>query len=150
MSPEEQRQPERRGRTQEIINTLLGERRQLLVAFCQVAGLEPRKPNKPVRTLIREFCQVLMDYAAAVHFELYTRVAEGKERRGQVLKIAKESYPTIAAITQRAVDFNDKYDKAPGDPPDEAMQDDLSRLGEDLALRFELEDQLFKALLERG
>jgi regulator of sigma D len=150
MSPEEPRQAERRGRTQEIIDSLLAERRELLVLFYQAAGLEPRRPNKSVGTLIREFCQVLVDYAAAVHFELYTRVAEGNERRGHVLQVAKDSYPTIAAITQRAVDFNDKYEKGPGDTPDEVLQDELSRLGEDLALRFELEDSLFKALLQRG
>ncbi len=150
MSLEKGRQRERRSRTREIINGLLAERQDLLVSFCRVAGLEPHRENKPVNMLVKEFCQVLVDYAAAVHFELYTRVAEGKERRGQVLKIAQESYPTIAAITQRAVDFNDKYEGSSGDAVADTLAEDLSKLGEELALRFELEDELFRALLERG
>ena len=81
--------------------------------------------------------------------ELYARVAEGKERRAEVLRIAKESYPRIAEITQRAVDFNDKYDRSEDDPASGALEADLSRLGEELAVRFELEDQLFRALLTR-
>ena len=150
MSLKKGRQHERRNRTREIIDGLLAERQDLLVSFCRVAGVEPHRENKPVNIRMKEFCQVLVDYAAAVHFELYTRVAEGKERRGQVLKIAQESYPTIAAITQRAVDFNDKYEGTSADAVAPGLADDLSKLGEDLALRFELEDKLFQALLERG
>lgn len=149
MSAEQEPQSERRGRTREIINDLVNERQQLLVAFCRVAGLQPHGQDRSLGAQLKEFCQVLVDYAAAVHFELYARVAEGKERRAEVLRIAKESYPRIAEITQRAVDFNDKYDHADDDPVNTALEADLSRLGEELAVRFELEDQLFRALLAR-
>ena len=149
MSAKEKIHSERRSRSREIIDSLLAERQQLLVAFCQVAGLRPHEGTKPVGALLREFCQILVDYAAAVHFELYARVAEGKERRAQVLKAAEESYPIVAGITQRAVDFNDKYDKVEDDAMADSLEADLSRLGEELALRFELEDRLFRALLDR-
>ena len=149
MSAEKQTQSERRSRTRKIINGLVNERQQLLVAFCQVAGLEPHGHDGRFGTPLKEFCQILVDYAAAVHFELYARVAEGKERRAEVLRIAKESYPKIAEITQQAVDFNDKYDQTSADAATGSLQADLSRLGEQLAMRFELEDQLFTALLTR-
>ncbi|MDJ0863703.1 MAG: Rsd/AlgQ family anti-sigma factor [Gammaproteobacteria bacterium] len=149
MSAEQKAPSERRGRTREIINDLVNERQQLLVAFCRVAGLQPHGQDGTLGAHLKEFCQVLVDYAAAVHFELYARVAEGKERRAEVLRIAKESYPRIAEITQRAVDFNDKYDRSEDDPASGALEADLSRLGEELAVRFELEDQLFRALLTR-
>ena len=149
MSAEQQARTERRSRTREIINDLVNERQQLLVAFCRVAGLEPHGEEGSPGAHLKEFCQVLVDYAAAVHFELYARVAEGKERRAEVLRIAKESYPKIAEITQRAVDFNDRYDRSADDPVSAALETDLSRLGEELAVRFELEDQLFRALLAR-
>ena len=149
MSAEQESASERRGRTREIINDLVNERQQLLVAFCRVAGLKPHGHDGTLGTHLKEFCQVLVDYAAAVHFELYARVAEGKERRAEVLRIAKESYPRIADITQRAVDFNDKYERSADEPAGAALEADLSRLGEELAVRFELEDQLFRALLAR-
>ncbi len=149
MSAEQKSPSERRGRTREIINDLVNERQQLLVAFCRVAGLQPHGQDGTLGAHLKEFCQVLVDYAAAVHFELYARVAEGKERRAEVLRIARESYPRIAEITQRAVDFNDKYDRSAEDPASGSLEADLSRLGEELAVRFELEDQLFQALLTR-
>ncbi len=149
MSADQEARSERRSRTREIINDLVNERQQLLVAFCRVAGLLPHGHDGSFGKHLKEFCQVLVDYAAAVHFELYARVAEGKERRAEVLKIAKESYPRVAEITQRAVDFNDKYDHTADEPPPSSLEADLSRLGEELAVRFELEDQLFRALLAR-
>ena len=150
MSVQKRTPSERRSRTRDIVNDLVSERQQLLVAFCRVSGLEPHGHDRSIGTHLREFCQVLVDYAAAVHFELYARVAEGKERRAEVLKIARESYPRVAEITQRAVDFNDKYDRISDDTPTASLQADLSRLGEELAMRFELEDQLFRALLARN
>ena len=149
MSAKQDPKSERRNRTREIINDLVNERQQLLVAFCRVAGLQPHGQDGAPGAHLKEFCQVLVDYAAAVHFELYARVAEGKERRAEVLRIAKESYPRIAEITQRAVDFNDKYDGTNDEPAPSSLEADLSRLGEELAVRFELEDQLFRALLAR-
>jgi len=150
MSGSQQPHTERRSRTREIIDNLVAERQELLVSFCRLAGVEPHPQDKPAGVALKEFCQVLVDYSAAVHFEVYTRVAEGKERREPVLRIAKESYPRIAEITQRAVDFNDEYADADDDPLSGPLQEDLSRLGEELALRFEIEDRLFNALLSRG
>jgi regulator of sigma D len=48
------------------------------------------------------------------------------------------------------VDFNDKYDAALPTFSVERLGDDLSRLGEQLAGRFELEDALIRLLQERG
>lgn len=150
MSGSQQPHTERRSRTRETIDNLLAERQELLVSFCRLAGVEPQPEDKPPGAALKEFCQILVDYTAAIHFEVYTRVAEGKERRELVLGIAKESYPRIAEITQRAVDFNDEYADVGDDPPSGSLQEDLSRLGEEMALRFELEDKLFHALLSRG
>jgi regulator of sigma D len=46
------------------------------------------------------------------------------------------------------VDFNDKYDAAGDAFSVEPLADDLSRLGENLAARFELEDALIQLLRE--
>ena len=140
---------ERRSRTSDTINKLLAERQQLLVSFCRVAGLEPYTLDKSLLTLLREFCQVLVDYVATVHFELYTRIDEGTERRAGVAAVAEQVYPRIAETTEMAVDFNDKYEVVNQEKLAQSLSEDLSRLGQAFASRFELEDRLFTALVER-
>ncbi len=147
--PAETVSEERRNRTQQIVDNLLAERQQLLVAYCRVAGLEPYSLDKPVLTRLREFSQVLVDYVATVHFELYTRIDEGRERRASVIQVAEKVYPRVAEATDVAVDFNDKYELVNQEKLTQSLSEDLSRLGQVLAERFELEDQLFSALLQR-
>jgi regulator of sigma D len=140
---------ERRGRTREVIEKLLAERQQLLVAFCEVAGLEPFHPDTPVRRLLQRFCQLLVDYVAMIHFELYNRIAEGTERRARVLHSAAEIYPRLASTTDWAVEFNDRYEVLTPEKLAKGLAQDLSAAGNILAERFELEDRLFEALLAR-
>ncbi len=147
MATEHDNQPERRTGSRELVDNLLKERQQLLVRFCQLAGLEPYTPDKPVATRLQDFCQILVDYLAAVHFELYTRFSDGRERRQAVLNVADTHYSRITLTTEHAVDFNDKYEKINWSTVLETLPDDLSELGEVLAARFELEDRLFAALL---
>ncbi len=135
---------ERRGGTHLTIEKLMAERSEMLTLFCRVAGLEPFEHYRgkiPAKELLQEFCQVLVDYLAAGHFSLYERVANGTERRRSVADLAAQYYSRISDSTQAALDFNDKYD---GENFEIAMsfQDDLSRLGEILAGRIEMEDRL--------
>ena len=143
---------ERRERTKQTIAKLLRERQQVLVLFCQVAGLEPYTPDKhkPVLARLQEFCQLLVDYSAFGHFEIYDRIGRGEERRAHVARVAEEVYPRIVETTNAAVAFNDKYD--PSDHPLslERLAADLSMLGQSLATRIEMEDRLIAVLLERA
>ncbi len=146
----EARVRERRQGTQDTISKLLEERRDVLVRFCRVAGLEPFTAAAPTLELLQEFCQLLIDYSAFGHFEIYERIANGRERRGQVIKIAEDVYPRIAEASEIAVDFNDRYDTGGGKVPDlTGLSDDLSQLGEELAIRIEMEDKIVAALLAR-
>lgn len=137
---------ERRSGTQDIIAKLTAERTETLVLFCRVAGLEPYTTDKPVQDLLPEFCQVLVDYIAAGHFALYERILKGQERRQTVIRLAEELYPRIAETTDIAVDFNDKYDCEDHCEVLDSLSQDLSRLGEALATRAEIEDKLISAL----
>jgi regulator of sigma D len=141
---------ERRGQTRELIQKLLAERQALLVAFCEVAGLEPFHPDKPVRGLLQRFCQLLVDYVAAVHFELCTRIDEGFERRSSVRQAAAEVLPRISSTTDTVVEFNDRYEVLTPEKLARGLSEDLSEMGRVLATRFELEDRLFEALLVRA
>lgn len=141
---------ERRTGTKRLVARLTADRAEMLALFCQVAGLEPfkqHKPDKPPHELLQEFCQVLVDYIAAGHFSLYERIVNGKERRKDTAKLAEQLYPRIKETTDVAMDFNDKYDFEKKHEISDDLQNDLSKLGEELALRIELEDKLLKALL---
>jgi regulator of sigma D len=140
---------ERRTGTRTTIDHLVAERTEMLTLYCRVAGLEPFEHNRgknPGRELLREFCQVLVDYLAAAHFSLYDRIASGNERRRKVADLAAQLYPRIAESTQVALDFNDKYDSHDFEA-NGGLHDDLSRLGELLAARIEVEDQLIAEML---
>ncbi len=145
MDKKDQLQP--RNRTRELINNMLTQRQEVLVLLCKVTGLIPFMPNKPVKEVLEEFCQVLMDYIAAAHFGLYQRIAEGTERRQTVMNLAKDIYPRIHHSTQLAVDFNEKYETLEEDGFLKTLPNDLSNLGEVLATRIELEDRLIGAML---
>ena len=140
---------ERRQGSQDLVAKLIKERTEMLVTFCRLAGIEPYTVEKSVQKLIQEFCQILVDYVAAGHFALYERILEGKERRQEVAAIAGNIYTRIAQSTQNALDFNDKYDCGDHCTELDSLSQDLSRLGEDLAMRIELEDRLLSAMSRR-
>ncbi len=137
---------ERRSGTQEMVAKLTAERTQMWVLYCQAAGMEGFVRHKPLPQLLQEFCQILIDYIASGHFVLYERIANGKERRKPVSDLAAQLYPRIAQSTQAALDFNDRYDSEDQCEHAETLAEDLSKLGEELAIRIELEDKLIKAL----
>jgi regulator of sigma D len=66
-----------------------------------------------------------------------------------VLRVANRIYPDFVAASDAAVAFNDKYDISDHTQKLDALAKDLSRLGEELAVRIELEDQLLATMLAR-
>lgn len=139
--------PDRRSGSRSLVTRLLQERRDMLVLFCRVAGLDPFPHGERTRQLLQEFCQILVDYVAAAHFSLYERILNGTERRQSLVRLAQTLYPRIEACTETAIVFNDKYDCEDRCRDLSLLPDDLSELGEALALRIELEDQLISRIL---
>ena len=150
---------DRRGRIETTVNSLINERQQVLVAYGKLAGLksfddlggEDEDNEKKVRAAeVRTFLQLLMDYTALGHFEIYQRIIEGKERRRAVKEASDRVYPGIATTTDFIVDFNDKYDRfAATEEEMVSFADDISSIGEVLATRGELEDEILDALQKR-
>lgn len=146
---------DRRERLQNTIDSLIKLRQDVVVSYCKLSGvstfdkrdIEDHSINaKQLRT----FCQIMVDYTAMGHFEVYQRIIEGKERRVAVKQISDEVYPAIAETTDFLVDFNDKYDAFEGSKDDiEMLSKDLSRLGQIIAIRGELEDQILDALQQK-
>jgi regulator of sigma D len=137
----------RRTRQSHTINSLLQERQQVLVSMCELAELEAGEiPSETVIHNLRNFNQQLVDYTALGHFEIYERIIDGKERRGNIKLVADRVYPSISDSTRLFVDFNDKYEGA--DDPDSLLNlyHDLSSIGEAMAERIESEDMLLREI----
>lgn len=149
MTMSEAQETDRRGRTQEMIRKLLSERQEMLSMFCRVAGLEPYNDSSPGTDVLQEFCQVLVDYSAFGHFEIYERIVSGRERRVKVVEVARDVYPRIAEASEVAVEFNDKYDASDHALDLQQLDRDLGKLGEELAVRIEMEDRIIQALTSR-
>jgi regulator of sigma D len=137
----------RRTRQTQTINSLLNERQQVLVIMCELAELESSDlPPESVIDNLRRFNQQLVDYTALGHFEIYERIIDGKERRGNIKKVADRVYPSISQTTQLFVDFNDKYEGADDSESIVNLYEDLSHIGEAMAERIESEDMLLREI----
>ncbi|MBL1141966.1 MAG: Rsd/AlgQ family anti-sigma factor [Proteobacteria bacterium] len=139
---------ERRGGSQELIQHMLKERNQLLTLLLEVSSDSSHKESERLVTDLEEFVQVLVDYIAAGHFGLYDRISEGRERRKAISDLAMEVYPRIEQSTQIALAFEEKYNPDNENRELEHFPQDVSVLGEELATRIELEDQLIQLMLE--
>ena len=115
--------------------------------MCELAELESGEvPPVTVMHNLRNFNQQLVDYTALGHFEIYERIIDGKERRGNIKLVADSLYPLISGTTQLFVDFNDKYEGI--DEPESLtnLYRDLSSIGEAMAERIEYEDKLLREI----
>jgi len=140
---------ERWGGVNDLIDRWLNERQELLVLYVAIKGLKPFSPREtPLSVKVQAFCQVLMDYCSAGHFEVYEQlIKEAQEFDDGGIELARRHYPRLEDITDKCVAFNDKFDSA--EHCIENLSDlakDLSELGELLEERFQLEDDLIENL----
>ena len=129
----------------DLIVKLLAERQEVLVLLNELVQLKPYREAARVQPVLQQFCQVLVDYVALGHFEVYQCIddnASDSEHCRRVKALAKELFPPISATTERAIAFNDRYDTSQYCRVLDTLCQDLSQLGEDLATRIELEDRL--------
>jgi regulator of sigma D len=141
---------ERRARTRKEIKQLIAERNNVLSEFYNLASqAEAAQDPDVILDSLQEFCQDLVDYLATGHFEIYRRIEEGDERRDEMLQLARDIYDRITGTTQIAIAFNDLYDTSSNFDPAVIQQlpDQLSRLGQELATRIDLEDRFINTLL---
>lgn len=143
---------DRRERLRSTIEALIKLRQDVSRSYAMLAGIsaiEQRnsEPCKVDHAHLRRFCQIMVDYTAMGHFEVYQRIIEGKERRQAVKDAAADVYPAIAETTDHLVDFNDQYENFNASADEiERLAGDLPRLGEIIVMRGKLEDQILAAL----
>ncbi len=150
------------GGSHSAIDTWLNERQKLLVHYCKLVGTEKNSQKNenplPNHDEIVLFCQVMMDYISAGHFEVYEQIVKACKVNGEQSKaLATELYPRIDNTTDTALCFNDKYadldsEENQGKSADEIFADfeeDLAMVGQALEERFGLEDELIDTLYNK-
>jgi len=134
---------ERWGGVHLLIDRWLHERHALINAY---DGLQVERGDE-ARQPLQRFCEYLVDYVSAGHFEIYEQLLAEAEAFGDVraIELARQIYPRIETITQAALGFNDRCEKGDclGSP---GLAEDFKQLGKLLHERFELEDCLIEVL----
>lgn len=129
------------------IDAWLNERQQVLVEYCQLAGLTADRTQGqhalPSTEQRASFCELLMDYVSAGHFEVFDIMAyedpDGEQLREQL-------YPVLLETTDIALSFNDQYADVDAIDAPVAFESAVALLGEALVRRIESEDQLIQHL----
>lgn len=136
---------ERWGGVSEIIDRWLEERQEMLVQYCALSGLNEELSDVQRGEKLRFFCQILVDYVSAGHFEVYDQlIKEGREfDDADALQEASKLYDVVDKTTEKLLDFNDKYLETDDLT---ALSEDLSQLGETMEIRFTAEDRLIAVL----
>ena len=120
----------------------LGERKELLVHYHTLTDPDPDSSPASgsaaitLEAQLKQFCQILMDYVSAGHFEVYELLIRhaGPDDTG-----VRQSLEALSANMQVCLDFNDTCEKLSSVA---ALHRALSALGEILEERFQLEDRL--------
>jgi regulator of sigma D len=136
---------ERWGGVSEIIDRWLQARQDMLVQYCNLSNDDEDENNAQQGAKLRHFCQTMVDYISAGHFEIYDQlVKEGREfEDADALKQAGTLFNIIDDTTEVILDLNDKYQET---DDLSSLEPDLSRLGEALETRFEAEDRMIAVL----
>ena len=127
-----------------LLQGWLKERRDVLVKYTAIAAtLDRTAPVESINAGIERLCQLLVDYTSAGHFEVfYALQREAESFKDGTEEIAASIMPSIGDTTEVILGFDEKY---PSENID-ALEADLSLLGEVLESRFALEDQLIAAM----
>ncbi len=134
----------------DLVSKLLTARQDSLVLYQKLAVLQqPFSPAASIPHLLQQFRQTLVDYLALGLFEVFQALEDQPSDSPYrcARELARRLYARIARTTQAALLFHDRYE---GDDLSKAelakLNEDLSHLGEQLAVRIELEDRIVAAI----
>jgi regulator of sigma D len=146
MSIAVQMNSEKKQQAYQLIAELQKERQEVWSLYCHIAELIPFSANRTVRKKLARFSEILIDYVSLGHFGVCEYLFAGADSLDPALSVVEKIELALSASTEVAVSFNDKYESDAAIIPDELKQD-LSALGESLAIRSELEDRLCDLML---
>ncbi|MGB0496291.1 MAG: sigma D regulator [Kangiellaceae bacterium] len=133
------------------VSNWLNERNQMLVLFCKLSGYR-NETKLPENKQINTFCDILIDYVSAGHFEVYQQIVNICEKNGPgSIRLLNDLYPKISKTTDIVVNFNEKYSEKllENESSLSGFDQDLSVLGEAIASRVDLEDHLIDTLNDK-
>lgn len=130
----------------QLIERWLQDRQTLILHYCALSGVhELRSDADPANRRLETFCELLVDYVSVGHFEVYYQlIREAEAFQDGSAALANQLIPRLNDTTATAIAFNDRYSL--GNDALDQLPQNLSKLGETLASRFELEDQLISSL----
>ena len=130
------------------VNTIIGkwliERQELIRILCSLTEEELSQAEFAQR--LESFCEVLVDYLSAGHFEVFSELEnEARTFDARGIQLVNALYPYLEQSTEVALWFNDRCDQLRNSSTKyEQIRSELSYLGESLTDRFELEDQMIE------
>ena len=134
---------------QKIINQWLEDRQELVVAYCSVSGINQISEQCPLSiNKLQHFCQLLIDYISAGHFEVYDQLLKEAEAfNDDHAQLIDRVYPAITETTDTVLNFHETYDSEQHcEQALSRLKEELSTLGEAISKRFSLEDELIAKL----
>ena len=131
---------------EELLTHWLKERRELLAKYAEIGVyLDTQASADVLAERQAAFCELLVDYTSAGHFEVYHELLNEAESfaDGSVV-LAQQLMPAIGDTTEVILAYEEKYSARGAD--NGKLKRDLSALGEVLESRFALEDRLIAGL----
>ncbi|MCL2895953.1 sigma D regulator [Brenneria tiliae] len=135
-----------------LIDQWLQARKQLLIAYYHLVGIKPNKEKlSPLdEKALDEFCHNLVDYLSIGHFHVYERILPEAAVFGEQKKaFFNQLDEALKSNTEQIMASYDGHLAAAID--DEnciEFQQALSRVGETLAERFALEDNVIRLIFD--
>lgn len=122
-------------------------RKQLLVEYSALCQRLDAKDSPALKARVRRFCQTLMDYVSAGHFEVYEQLQTEAQRYqdDEALMLGKRLYQQLEACTAVVLDFDQRYTSL---DDLSSLPRDLSKLGLCLEKRFFVEDSMVSVMHE--
>ncbi len=140
------------GGSSHVIDHWLETRQQLIVKYCALLDIQPHQAqgmmSLPTVEELTSFSQLVVDYISEGHFKIYDMVMERWSATGfQKTNEIDTTYAKIVLTTEPLLNFTDRYaDKEELD--EQHIVEDLSKVGEVLELRFEVEDLLIQLIAD--
>ena len=137
---------EKWGKTDKLIDDWLKERQELLILYNKLLEIHPfpEEPKERDPNLFQKFGQILTDYVSAIHFSILQKISEVSElAQVEHISIDKELIVNLFrnSLSLCSVDFEKQYETS-------KIKSVLSKIGEELGERLNLEDQLIKTYLQ--
>lgn len=138
---------EHRLQTRKLAQELLDKRAQLWALREQLAKLQPYRLEQPLESLLRQFCQELIDYISLEHFGILHHILNDHEQNQHITALVSEIYTRMTETTDVALRFNDQCETWSATDVRLELPAALDALADALALRVELEDRLVHAMI---